>query len=1187
MAEKDDILDLARATGRRLAGGTLTPACAKLYSQHTRLEAGQPGLSKWRKTEAESRLEEAVRLIDAGLLQREAGDDNWSDAVLRAAELLEWLSHPDLNVDGLPLDLLSAAAYQLAGYPARAGGLLSAAGGRGEGVGALHFLLRGDFPRLLRCLVTHWAPGPRRPDRGQPIDWSSRATSTPRLRRLVEDETASALGVLCAEMRWGNADRVDIAVDRLSAIAKFMLHGRDRYSWLLAKLTAEVARTFVANSLRAKLAWLANDFDQLGGAAVERYLRQAYSACKTQAWPSQQRGIDRLREGGSFVLCTPTGSGKTTVAEIAILQRLFAPRSEALEDESAPLVMYLVPKRALAAEVEAKLQRTIAPLSRQQRIVITGLYGGIDWGPTDAWLTNDERTVLICTYEKAEALIRFLGPLFLGRLALVILDEAHMVRYDGRDADLRGAESRPLRLESLVARLLTYVPPDRGQVIALSAVAAGMEATLAHWITGDANATPARTLYRSTRQLIGRLVCKAGRAFDIRYDLLDRASLRFDEAGDGGTPFIPQPFPPHPPVDGFEGKETRVRPYLFWAAMHLVAPASSKRKHAVLVSIPQRIGDYAEDLLQLIENDWAEQELPNVFTPPTDSAKFDLWQRCLRSCEDYFGANSREYRLLARGIVAHHGKMPGLMARLLVQLVDEGVVHLILATSTLSDGVNLPVEVVLLPSLRRGQSWMEASEIANLAGRAGRPGYGTEGKCLVLLMDEPDWSAKQAKAKYEELVSGLRIKPDGKQPLGGSRSPLAELLNALFNQWSMAAQSTSSSAFAKWLESTATLSPPTSPVNTTTLIETLDSLDSVLLAAVVEVESFADGTITTTELEAKLAEIWRRSYAHYAAQREAVLGSWFVRRGRAIRDRIYPDPTERRRLYRSGLPPRLGDHLAKLYPSVREHLLTGIDYASRDSGGRFAFIRELVALLAQHPRFAPLPKKARGPAWEEALRWWLDPQGPVEAPGAAKVSDWYDYVATSFGYRFAWGIGCILALAVNEANDNELRPTTLDTWAELNLPWVALWLKELLVWGTLDPVTAYVLGRSRAGTRGEAAALAANYYEVYGSLEADEQLNPKTIRAWADALPARATGTRRKRLRMPLKAKLERAFPPQVARRWRVLPAENGDRIFWIDPTGYVLASSQRSSDWVSTYLEDGDFILDVDAQRVEYEAFL
>jgi hypothetical protein len=1186
--QSTELIELARSLSERLAGGGLTPACAKLYSQHTRLEAGQPGLDKWGPGEAGVRLEEAFRLVEAGLVQRAAGDPSWSDPILRAAEILEWLSHPNLNPEKLPLHLLSAAAYQLAGYPARAAGLLNGESAESVRLGPIQALLRGDFPALLRYLAVYWASKPRTPIEMPTVNWADESSSNAQLRSFIEDETCSALGVLCGELRWGANDRVELALEKLASVAKFMLRGRDPYSWLLSKLVAETARVFVATSLRSSLAWMPSQFDSVGNTAIERYLRQAYQSNKTQVWPSQQRGIDRLAVGGSFVLCTPTGSGKTTVAEISILQRLFAPQQEAMVGLS-PLVMYLVPKRALAAEVEQKLLRTIAPLS-QDRIVVTGLYGGIDWGPTDAWLTSEDRTVLICTYEKAEALIRFLGPLFLGRLSLVVLDEAHMVQFDGKADDLQSGESRPLRLESLIARLLSHIPKDRSQVIALSAVATGMEATLSKWITGGESATPAKTLYRSTRQLIGRLECKAGRSFEIRYDLLDRASLRFDETGEGGTPFIPKPFLPHPPAPTFDsaGPEKRLRPYLFWAAMHFVAPANSKDRHAVLVSIPQRIGGYAEDLLTLVEDDWSDQTLPVVFEPPTDSEKRDKWQRCLRACEDYFGTKSREYRLLERGIVAHHGKMPGLMARLLIQLVDDGIVHLILATSTLSEGVNLPFEVVLLPTLRRGNEFLTASEFANLAGRAGRPGYGTEGKCLVLLnASSTDWSSRQVANEYESLIERLAVEQEAGASATGGRSPLAELLTAIWTQWQSAATSKSEAAFLKWLEVTATLKPSAAKANVASLIETLDSLDSVLLASIVEIESLAIAALSADELEGKLADIWRRCYAHFASQQEAMLGKWFVHRGKALATRIYPDAEERRRLYRSGLPPRLGDQLSQLYPSVRQYLIDGADYASRDSDDQFAFMKGLVELLATHPRFAPAKKTPANVAWEDILRWWLDPNGPVPNPGAKKVSDWYDYVASNFGYRFAWGIGCTLALAANEAHQDELTPTTLDSWDDLGLPWIALWLKDLMVWGTLDPVVAYLLGRGRAGTRSEAAELAEQYHETHSTLDPDDQLNPKTIRRWLERLPKPTPSASQPTPEAAFEVKLARTFPKTASRRWRVLPAVSGGVIHWIDCAGYLLASSERPPDWAPSFLDEGDFFLDVDAGTVDYEPYL
>jgi hypothetical protein len=624
--------------------------------------------------------------------------------------------------------------------------------------------------------------------------------------------------------------------------------------------------------------------------------------------------------------------------------------------------------------------------------------------------------------------------------------------------------------------------------------------------------------------------------------------------------------------------------------MHLVASGGGSRLHAVLVSIPQRIGGYAQDLLDLLDGDWADTELPVVFRPPTDPVKRDKWRNCLLACEDYFGGNSREYRLLQKGIVAHHGKMPGPMARLLVQLIDEGIVHLILATSTLSEGVNLPFEIVLLPTLRRWTDWMTAHEFANLAGRAGRPGYGTEGKCLVLLPAEPsDWSGKQAVSKYEELIRNLEVPLDAAKSMLGGRSALAELLTSLRKQWQAVSKSNSEIEFQRWLESTATISPLASPPSALddNLTETLDSLDGVLLAAIVEVESLARVPLTPIELERNLAEIWRRCYAHYASARELTLGEWFLRRGRALTARIYPDPDQRRRLYRSGLPPRLGTLLMRLYPTVRQHLLTGADYAARDSNGQFEFIKTLVILLSTHPKFALAAKTPGNAPWENILRWWVDPQGPVIPPGATQVSDWYDYVATNFAYRFSWGVGCILALAANEAHGDELQPTTLENWDETGLPWITLWLKELIVWGTLDPVAAYLLSRGLATTRPQSSHLAHRYFGSHPALAPNEQLHPTTIRKWADTLPRPASTGSRVKPQSPLEVKLERTFPKGAARRWRVLPAEVGRHIHWVEPAGFVLAVGELPKGWDSTFLDDGDFFLDVDTQTVSYEPYL
>jgi len=147
-----ETLDLAGKLRESLAGTTLPKSFAKLYSQHTRLGAGQSGLTNWLETETAKCLDDALRLLEAAFTEREGGNDNWRESVRRAGEILEWLSHPQLNAEGLPTRFLAAAAYQLAGYPARSSGLLNADPGEEDESQILKFLLKAEFPNLLKEL---------------------------------------------------------------------------------------------------------------------------------------------------------------------------------------------------------------------------------------------------------------------------------------------------------------------------------------------------------------------------------------------------------------------------------------------------------------------------------------------------------------------------------------------------------------------------------------------------------------------------------------------------------------------------------------------------------------------------------------------------------------------------------------------------------------------------------------------------------------------------------------------------------------------------------------------------------------------------------------------------------------------------------------------------------------------------
>jgi len=60
------------------------------------------------------------------------------------------------------------------------------------------------------------------------VEWLDEEQSAVQLRKLVEDETASALGILCASMRWGNDDHIVAALEKLGAVSQVMLNGHDR-----------------------------------------------------------------------------------------------------------------------------------------------------------------------------------------------------------------------------------------------------------------------------------------------------------------------------------------------------------------------------------------------------------------------------------------------------------------------------------------------------------------------------------------------------------------------------------------------------------------------------------------------------------------------------------------------------------------------------------------------------------------------------------------------------------------------------------------------------------------------------------------------------------------------------------------------------------------------------------------------
>ncbi|MPZ00521.1 MAG: DUF3516 domain-containing protein [Actinophytocola sp.] len=104
-------------------------------------------------------------------------------------------------------------------------------------------------------------------------------------------------------------------------------------------------------------------------------------------------------------------------------------------------------------------------------------------------------------------------------------------------------------------------------------------------------------------------------------------------------------------------------------------------------------------------------------------------------------------RLVRHGIGVHHAGMLPKYRRLVEQLAQAGLLKVICGTDTLGVGINVPIRTVVLTALTKfdgtRQRHLKAREFHQIAGRAGRAGYDTDGYVVV---QAPEHVVENAKA---------------------------------------------------------------------------------------------------------------------------------------------------------------------------------------------------------------------------------------------------------------------------------------------------------------------------------------------------------------------------------------------------------------------------------------------------------
>ena len=174
----------------------------------------------------------------------------------------------------------------------------------------------------------------------------------------------------------------------------------------------------------------------------------------TNLRPAQEKSIKKgLLQGRNLLVCTPTASGKTLIAELAMLKSIIEGRGKSV---------YIVPLKALASEKSRDFKRRYGKLAK-----IALSIGDID--SADPFITDYD--LIVTTSEKLDSLIRHHAP-WLASIATVVVDEIHL---------LNDAERGPT-LEILLTILKQLL--KNAQIIGLSATIGNAE-ELAEWLQAD------------------------------------------------------------------------------------------------------------------------------------------------------------------------------------------------------------------------------------------------------------------------------------------------------------------------------------------------------------------------------------------------------------------------------------------------------------------------------------------------------------------------------------------------------------------------------------------------------------------------------------------------------------------------------------------------------------------------------
>ncbi len=452
----------------------------------------------------------------------------------------------------------------------------------------------------------------------------------------------------------------------------------------------------------------------------------------TEFWPAQRLlGEAGVFKGTSAVIQLPTSTGKTKSAELIIRSSFLSGR--------ASVAVIIAPFRSLCREISESLSEAFS----NEDILVNQLNDIPQIDKFDVELFSQlfeseneitvNSTIIVATPEKLVYLLRQ-KPELAKIISLVIYDEGHQF-----DSGTRG-----VTYELLLTSLKCKLGIDTQHVL-ISAVLSNAS-SIGDWLyAGDGKVVNGADCL-STERSVAFSSWKRGLGQFHYVDLLDPNIEEF---------FVPRVLESFPiPLKGKERKQKffpnkREKTSI---AAYLGLKLSEQGSVAVFCGTRKTVASICKLIVA------ANERLPQLPTPREFSNSTEI-DKIAKLASKHLGSNFPIVKAIEKGVLPHSAGIPNGIRVAIEFAMEHGLGKCVICTSTLAQGVNLPIKYLVVSGVFQGEGRIATRDFHNLLGRAGRAGKHTEGSIIftdIELFDERNSSKRWQWDQMKYLLDSSR-----------------------------------------------------------------------------------------------------------------------------------------------------------------------------------------------------------------------------------------------------------------------------------------------------------------------------------------------------------------------------------------------------------------------------------------------